>query len=147
LKETMADLRVYELARQLNVTSNEILAVARAEGFTPRGAASALSEYEIGHVVGRILRREQERPDQPSRDTTSTVRPSIGPLTPRPAPEPLPSRRGRPVPVSQLAPMARALLPDHLRCRRSINPQDAALVNREAVRLAQEGFDDKSVRP
>ena len=32
----MADLRVYELARQLNVTSNEILAVARAEGFTPR---------------------------------------------------------------------------------------------------------------
>lgn len=134
----MASLRIHEIARQLGVTSKDVLAAAKLAKVPAKTASSTVTEYEADILRGRIHR--QARADL----TPPPGRPAG---MPRPIPAAAAGGDGRPVRVDQLASMERAILPQHLYGRRMISATDAAGLRADARRWAEAGFDAKAVRP
>ena len=66
-------MRVYELARQLNLTSKELLAQLRKAGIAVKSHSSSLSEDEISRVKGGLLSPPPPAPEAEVEEAVETV--------------------------------------------------------------------------
>src|ERR1700733_14476537 len=99
-------VRIYELARQMNLTNEDIITAARELGFDVKSHSSTVDKQKVGLIIQRIGKKNQEAKEKakapatktPSSSTATKAPPKVVPPAAPPVKPRVLARYAKPVP-------------------------------------------------